>query len=129
MTPRRLLIVDDESALLGLMKRYLTRAGFEVDACGLGADAWRRFDAAPHSYSAVIVDLSLPDITGYDLIERMRARFPALRVVICSGSPAEESPSAAGGTAYLQKPFLPKMLLEVVERVTGGAARGAGVGA
>jgi len=129
MAPRRLLIVDDEGALLVLMKRYLTRAGYEVDGCARGADAWNRFDAAPRGYSAVIVDLSLPDISGYDLIERMRARFPALRAVICSGTPVAESPCETGCTAYLQKPFLPKMLLEVVDRVTGAAARAAGAGA
>jgi len=125
MTPsaRRVLVVDDEEPLLKLMDRYLTRAGYEVDACGLAEEAWRLFSDRDSAYDVVVVDLSLPDLPGDALLERMRRLRPQAAAVICSGMPAPgECDTAAGRTRYLQKPFLPGMLLEAVEAAANASA-------
>ncbi|HET8550640.1 MAG TPA: response regulator [Bryobacteraceae bacterium] len=113
----RLLIVDDEAPLLRLMKAYLERVGYEVDTC---ADAANAFDclSAEAKWQAAILDLSL--IAGRDDIIRLARRSPGLRVLVCSGSPFEVDALPAdirSRCSFLQKPFLPKMLLDAVEEL------------
>jgi DNA-binding NtrC family response regulator len=113
----RLLIVDDEAALLRLMKTYLERVGYVIDTCAQAADA---FDclAADSAHEAAIFDLSLID--GRDDIIRVARRSPALKLLVCSGSPFEVEAlpeDIRPRCSFLQKPFLPKMLVESVEEL------------
>jgi DNA-binding NtrC family response regulator len=113
MTGARLLIVEDEAPLRDLLRRYLERAGYETETFASAEDALRRFEAEPQSFSLVITDLALPGLSGEELIDRMRAIQPELRVLILSGYPhATTHPR----TSFLQKPFLPKALVEAIER-------------
>jgi DNA-binding NtrC family response regulator len=112
-----LLIVDDEPNLLDLLRRYLGRLGYEVETCGSAHDALARFQADPDRFSLAITDLSLPGLSGEDLIERMRQIRPGLPAIVTSGYPYQ--PRAAG-VGFLQKPFLPQMLVEAVEKALKG---------
>ncbi len=114
-----LLIVDDEPTLLDLLSRYLGRLGYQVETCGNAEDALARFQAGPDRFSLAITDLSLPSLNGEELIERMRELRPGLPAIITSGYPYV--PRGAG-IGFLQKPFLPQMLLEAVEKVLKGPA-------
>lgn len=108
----RILLVDDEAPLLDLLKRYLERLGYEVEACLTPADALRCFEADPSRYALVLTDLTLPGMSGVEMIERMRAVAPKLRAIVSSGYPWEPK---GNRVAFLQKPFLPKMLAEQIE--------------
>ena len=109
-----ILLVDDEASLVRLMKKYLERVGFNVDTAESGAEAWEKFERAGQSYALVIVDLTLPDIEGRELLRRMAVAKPELAAVVCSGSPVDPADQILGRFRYLQKPFLPKMLAQVV---------------
>ena len=113
MSAIRLLLVDDEAALAELLKKYLVRLGYQVDACTTPEDALARAEALPQGYSLVLTDLTLPGMNGEELLERMRQDNPGLRGIIASGYPYQ--PRALWVT-FLQKPFLPKMLAEAVEQ-------------
>jgi two-component system, cell cycle sensor histidine kinase and response regulator CckA len=108
----RILLVDDEAPLLDLLKKYLERLGYDVDSCLTPADALVRFEADPARYSLVLTDLTLPGMSGDEMITRMRVRTPKLRAIVASGYPYEPR---AKRTAFLQKPFLPKMLADQIE--------------
>jgi DNA-binding NtrC family response regulator len=112
-----LLIVDDEPKLLDLLSRYLGRLGYQVETCGDATDALARFQAGPDRFTMAITDLSLPSLNGEELIERIRELRPGLPAIITSGYPY--APRAAG-IGFLQKPFLPQMLLEAVENALKG---------
>ncbi|MGH9646791.1 MAG: response regulator [Bryobacteraceae bacterium] len=114
-----LLIVDDEPKLLELLSRYLGRLGYQVETCGDAEDALARFRAGPDSFSMAITDLSLPSLNGEELIERIRQLRPGLPAIITSGYPYV--PRAAG-VGFLQKPFLPQMLAEAIEKALKGAS-------
>jgi DNA-binding NtrC family response regulator len=114
-----LLIVDDEPNLLDLLRRYLSRLGYEVETCGDAQDALALFQAAPDRFSMAITDLTLPSFNGEELIERMRQLRPGLPAIITSGYPYQ--PRAAG-VVFLQKPFLPQMLVEAVEKTLKGSS-------
>jgi DNA-binding NtrC family response regulator len=114
MADTRLLLVDDEPALADLLKKYLARLGYEVDVCTTSEDALALFDADPDRYALVLTDLSLPRINGEEMLGRMRVRNPGLRALISSGYPYQP---ASQHTGFLQKPFLPKMLADEIEKM------------
>lgn len=112
-----LLIVDDEPKLLDLLRRYLGRLGYEVETLVDAQEALALFQADPDRFSMAITDLSLPALNGEELIEQLRQIRPGLPAVITSGYPYQ--PRAAG-VGFLQKPFLPQMLVEAVEKALKG---------
>ena len=107
----RILLVDDEAPLVDLLKKYLERLGYEVDSFLTPAAALANFEADPARYSLVLTDLSLPGMTGDQMIARMREHNPKLRAIVSSGYPYEPTGKR---TRALQKPFLPKMLAEQI---------------
>jgi DNA-binding NtrC family response regulator len=113
MVSARLLLVEDEPALANLLKKYLERLGYQVDACAQADAALALLDAHPEDYALLITDLSLPDMSGEELLTRSRLRAPHLRAIIASGYPYEPR---AEGVEFLQKPFLPNLLAQAVER-------------
>jgi DNA-binding NtrC family response regulator len=112
------LLVEDEPPLLQLIEKYLQRLGFEVETHLKSLDALQSFEAAPDRYGMVIADLGMPDMPGDTLLTRMLEIRPDLRILVCSGSPffIENLPSSLQRhVAFLQKPFVPKMLAEAVQ--------------
>lgn len=127
MERKKILLVDDEAPLLQLLERYLSRMGFEVETHTASLDALRSFEAAPTSYELLIADLGMPDLPGDALLTQMLDTRPDLKILICSGSPffIEKLPAALRQqVAFLQKPFVPKMLAEAVERLLGNQISG-----
>ncbi len=110
----RILLVDDEVPLLALLKKYLERLGYEVEACLTPTLALSAFEDNPANFDLVLTDLTLPDMKGDEMIERMRGTAPTLRAIITSGYPYHPKERLTG---FLQKPFLPKMLAEEIERI------------
>ncbi len=121
----RILIVDDEASLLSLLQRYLERLGYEVETAANAEDALARFASGPERYACVLTDLNLPTMGGEEMLELMRAIRPGLPALISSGLPYE--PRSAG-TGFLQKPYLPVMLIEELERILRKNPRGASQG-
>jgi DNA-binding NtrC family response regulator len=118
--PIRILLVEDEPPLLQLIEKYLQRLGFEVETHLRSFDALRNFEAAPDGYGMVIADLGMPDLPGDTLLTRMLEIRPNLRILVCSGSPffIENLPlTLQRQVAFLQKPFVPKMLAQAVENL------------
>jgi DNA-binding NtrC family response regulator len=118
--PVKILLVEDEPPLLQLIEKYLRRLGFEVETHLKSVDALRNFEAAPDGYGVVIADLNMPDMPGDALLTRMLEIRPDLRVLVCSGSPffiENLPPSLRRQVAFLQKPFVPKMLATAVQNL------------
>ena len=94
-------------------------AGFEVRTAGTGRDALRAAEAeAP---DAVVLDLGLPDLDGWDVLERLRAieGLVEVPVIILSGldrDAVEERGYAASVHAFLTKPVEPADLVETLRR-------------
>lgn len=121
-----ILLVDDEKPLLALLQRFLERAGYRVDVSETGFDALEKCRAQPCPYAVAVLDLKLPDIAGVELLPRLLEAAPGLKVIVSSGTPY--SPQALPErlrprVEALLKPFLPKELLDAVERL---APRGRG---
>ena len=102
---QRLLIVDDEEPLARVMERTLRSRGFGSDVAFTAAQAREYFEA--NDYELALLDVRLPDESGYGLLEELRSRRPNTAVVMISGVDDPELGRAAlehGAYAYLVKP-------------------------
>lgn len=118
MAKARILIVEDEPNILESLAFILQRAGFEIETVVDGADALARL--RHQSYSALILDIMLPGMNGFDVLKAVRAEtaLTALPVIVLSAKGQANDRKAAeafGATAFITKPF---SNAEVVERVT-----------
>jgi two-component system, cell cycle sensor histidine kinase and response regulator CckA len=113
----RILIVDDDAALLKVMDAYLSRLGYRVDACRSGAEAWARMQANPSLYAGALVDLNMPGMRGEELVRRILDSNASIRVVVMSGYPAGWSGETLDGNrvSFLHKPFAPQELTDALK--------------
>ena len=88
---RNLLIVDDEIAVLEIMRETLVSAGYKVAAAASGPEALARAEA--NHLDAAIVDLMMPGMNGAEMIGQLRARRSGLAVVVLTGMPGEKEHS------------------------------------
>jgi len=112
---QRLLIVDDEEALAKVMARTLRSRGFESDLALSAAQARQLFEA--NDYALALLDVRLPDESGYGLLQELRTTRPDTAVVMISGVDDPELGKAAlehGAYSYLVKPVGATQLYLVV---------------
>jgi len=106
----RALVVEDDEQVARLNRRVLEREGFGVDIASTAADAGRLVGGA--RYEIILLDISLPDGNGLDVLHIIRQRSNATPVLIVSGGDGETTASAldAGADDYIRKPFQPDAL-------------------
>jgi PAS domain S-box-containing protein len=103
----RVLIVDDEDALVAVTSEVLRHLGYEPVGCADGAAALAAFAAADGGIDAVILDEVMPQLSGTELAQRLRRQQPDLPIVLVSGYTGPilaERALAAGITEILKKP-------------------------
>jgi len=108
----RLLLVDDEARLTTALSRGLGADGFAVDVAADGQQALELAQAV--DYDAVLLDLMLPRLSGYDVVRRLRARGDWTPVLVLSAKDGEHDLADAldlGADDYLVKPFSYVVLL------------------
>ena len=105
--PRRtILVVDDEPEVLRLFKRILSAEGTQILAAGTGAAALAIARQTP--LDLVILDVKLPDVSGTDVLRRLRRIDPGVPVIIVTSYGSVETVRASmklGAFDYLTKPF------------------------
>ena len=102
----RLLLVEDDPKLAHLITRGLREESYAVDASGDGESAVSQ--AALTRYDAIVLDVMLPGIDGFEVVRRLRAReirSPVLMLTARDGVPDRISGLDAGADDYLVKPF------------------------
>lgn len=121
----RILVVDDDVALAESIGRGLERDEFDVDVVHSGSDGlWR---AREGSYAAIVLDIMLPGMNGYEICRTLRAEdnwTPILLLTAKGGEYDEAEGLELGADDYLRKPFSPLVLTARVRSlVRRGAAR------
>jgi CheY-like chemotaxis protein len=116
----RVMVIDDEDALVNLTTATLTELGYSVLGFTSSAKALETFLADPEHFDAVITDESMPGLSGSELIRRMRALKPTFPILLVSGylsAAVTERAREAGATELLTKPLPAPALAAALERV------------
>ncbi len=110
------LVVDDDQSIRESLKKVLQVAGYEVVLAADGVEATLRVDPGP--IDLLLLDLGLPDQSGWDVLERLRARCPSVPVIIITGlSDQSRTARAAGVAALFEKPVEAAALLKRMEEL------------
>lgn len=88
MKGTRILLVDDEEEILRLLARRLTRRGHQVTTAADSSQALARLREGP--FDLAILDFTMPGMTGLELAGRCHAQYPALKILMLTGSPVIE---------------------------------------
>lgn len=121
-TPMRILVVDDEANLAELLAMACTVQGWQPTAVGTGREAVRA--ARAEAFDAIILDVMLPDLDGFAVLEKLRAEGIDTPVVFLSARDGVDDRLTGlrlGGDDYVTKPF---NLDEVIARVAARLRRG-----
>jgi two-component system, OmpR family, response regulator len=113
--PIRALVVDDEPVLAEMISMTLRYEGWNVVTAATGASAIKSARDSPPD--VVVLDIMLPDISGLEVLERLRENHPGLPLLLLTAKDSQEDRIAglsAGGDDYVTKPFsLEELLLRL----------------
>jgi PAS domain S-box-containing protein len=115
--PAHVLVVDDEPVIVGMLTALLQGIGCQVTGFTRSTEALLWFEANQQSVDLVITDLTMPDLTGVELVRALLTHRPGLPIIMCTGysdSMSEEEAHQIGIRHLLIKPVPTKLLLERV---------------
>ena len=117
-----ILLIDDDEMVQSVTCELLTLLGYEVLTASDGAQALAKAKEHTDIIDLVLLDLSLPDMNGFELLPLLREILrPQAKVILCSGSMCEQYESVdlkeKSLDAVLQKPFELNILKETVSKV------------
>ncbi|NOQ84543.1 MAG: response regulator [Myxococcales bacterium] len=118
LPPVRVLVVDDDQAILEFMETFLTKDGFEVTTLANPKDA--PGEVKEGGYHLVVLDLMMPGLGGVEVLEQIRRVDSDVAVVIFTGYPSLDTAVQSmklDAVDYLKKPFNPDEFREVLDRV------------
>ena len=117
--PMRVLCVDDESAVVDVVRRALERDGHDVTTMTQSEDALASIEADPYGFDVLITDQNMPRMKGTELIKAVRSLRPDFPCLLMTGLDDEATMALArelGATEVLAKPFSPATLLTAIAR-------------
>jgi PAS domain S-box-containing protein len=116
------LVVEDDEGVRRLATRVLARGGYSVVEAGSGSEALRVAEDAGASVDLLLTDVVMPGMSGRELADTLRVRFPRVKILYSSGY-TDDAVVRHGileaEVAFLQKPYTPASLLERVHHVLG----------
>lgn len=114
-----ILVVDDDASILTLVKRILETAGYRVDTAGDSHEAIEKVRQQPGRYDVAVTDLTMPGMTGLELLAAFRQTDSFLMAVVMTGHATKENAVAClreGAFEFIEKPMASGQLLAVVEK-------------
>jgi len=113
------LVVDDEDVVRRTAQLVLTGAGYEVVTATDGTGALTAYEAMPGRIDAVLLDMTMPVMSGEETLTHLLARWPQAAVIVTSGYDEQEAQRRLGNRAigFLQKPFTAAQLARKISEV------------
>jgi len=122
---KRVLLAEDEPNIVVSLRFLLSRAGFEVDVCENGREAYER--VLTQRPDVLVLDVMLPEMNGFEILQGLRetdgyADLPILMLTAKGQREDRERATTLGADRFITKPFSNADLVAAVERLAGGAA-------
>jgi two-component system, OmpR family, phosphate regulon response regulator PhoB len=123
----RVLVVDDEPDIVALVAYHLVKAGYRVSTASTGPDAVAQ--ARQERPALVVLDLMLPGMSGFEVLEQLRAEASTREVAVLMLTARKDEPDrikglSLGADDYLTKPFSPQELILRVGAILRRIAQG-----
>lgn len=119
----RLLVVDDEETITHMLHAVLAELGYQVKVTNRSDVALQLFREHPNDFDLLITDMTMPHLTGLDLIEHVFAIRPDMPVILCTGFSElinREKATALGIHSFLMKPIAIDKLLQAIRKTLAG---------
>jgi PAS domain S-box-containing protein len=116
----RILFVDDEQALVKMGKQLLEFLGYKVTTSTSSIEALELFKVQPDKFDLVITDLTMPNMTGDELAQKLMAIRPDIPVILCTGFSTKmtaEKTKKMGIRAFVLKPVIKQDIAETIRKV------------
>ncbi len=120
--PLLILVIDDDADLCEATCELLDIAGFATVAQTVPEEAIKTFQADPDRFVLVLLDWTLPRLSGGQVVQALQACRPEVPIVVLSGMDEEDlrlTVRDLGLAAYLQKPYTYQALLNILNKVIG----------
>jgi DNA-binding NtrC family response regulator len=118
MANQKILIVDDEKNIRSMMAQALQPLGYDIGTAVNGEDALKQLEA--DDFGLILLDLKMPGLDGLEVLRRVVELRPDIRIILISAHGTVEHAVEAmrlGAVDFIQKPFVPKELRDIVTRV------------
>ena len=119
----RILVVDDEADLVSTVQCRLEANNYDVITAADGQEGLNLYLKEKERIDLIILDLSMPHLSGGEVLEQLHAQVPDAKVIISSGYAKDgrsESLQRIGAMAYVGKPYQPAELARAVRRALDG---------
>jgi signal transduction histidine kinase/DNA-binding response OmpR family regulator len=102
-----ILFVDDDETIAKMMKQMMKRIGYQIEICTSSVEALELFQTKSDQFDIVITDMTMPQMTGDILAEKLRKIRNDIPIIICTGHSAliDEEKSRKMGMLYIMKPI------------------------
>ncbi len=115
--PAKILVVDDEQSMCDFMEIMLSKEGYDVDKAGSGPEALTKTNS--ENYDLVIADLMMPEMSGLELLEKVKKTHPQQEFIVMTAFASVDSAIDAmkrGALDYITKPFKVDEIKLVIEK-------------
>ena len=117
--PKKILVVDDDKAVITLLESLLSSQGYKVSAANDGLDAM--VQVRNNVPDLIILDIMMPELNGYDVCSNLKfdERFKHIPIIVLTSREQELTSgiSQLMGIGYMQKPIDSKILLEKIQNI------------
>lgn len=116
----KILLVDDEKAMVDVIKPMLERLGYQVAARTSSIEALEAFRANSDKYDLVITDYTMPNMTGIELTQKILRLRPTMPIILCTGFSElinEETAKKKGIQAFIMKPIVMNKMANSIRKV------------
>ncbi len=117
MTDSKILVVDDEPAIVSGCKMILTEQGYQVETCLSGREGLKKLETTP--FDLVLLDIQFPNINGIDILKSLKEKNIHVTAVVMTGKGTIENAVEAmknGAFDFITKPFTEEQLLDVITK-------------
>ena len=118
-----ILLVDDEECVIDANRLLLERLGYRVLTAKSGSEAIKIFESSPENVQMVILDMIMPEMSGGEIYDRLKALNPNVKAILCSGYDIDGNAQDImdrGCNGFLQKPFGIEHLSQKLRQVLDG---------
>lgn len=116
----KILLVDDEEMILEINEQLLQRLGYDVLVAASGEKALALLEHHIDTIDLVIIDMIMPGMSGKELFDRIKAKYPGLKTLLCSGYSLNENAQEImnhGCDGFIQKPFNVNQLSRTIKNI------------